>query len=147
MLTKYFSKKKRTREKVELMSVRAKSKKSDWSYEKKMWNLQKQLQDCLETEPHEGCSKPIYCLDGIRGAERKQPLFNFPNDNRKESTVGGLTTLALLRSNPLLGHPFEEFDEDDENPMTLSSDSDIESLCETANTPKFDFKRPATYFL
>ena len=129
------------------MSVRAKSKKIDWSYEKKMWNLQKQLQDCLETEPHEGRSKPIYSFSGIYGTERKQPLFNFPNNNRKESTVGGLTTLDLLRSNPLLGHSFQEFNEDDENPMTLSDDSDIESLCETANTPKFDFKRPATYFL
>ena len=57
------------------------------------------------------------------------------------------TTLAFLRSNPFRGHSFQEFDEDDENPMTLSDDSDIESLCETANTPKFDFKRPATYFL
>lgn len=68
-LIKYFRKKKRTRDKVELMSVRAKSKKSDWSYEKKMWKLQKQLQDCLETEPHEGRSKPIYSFSGIYGAE------------------------------------------------------------------------------
>ena len=125
MAKNYFSKKKRTRDKVELMSVRAKSKRSDWSYEKKMWNLQKQLQDCLETEPHEGRSKPIYSFSGIYGAERKQPLFNFPNNNRKESTVGGLTTLVLLRSNPLIGHSFQEFDKDEENQMTLSDDSDI----------------------
>ena len=76
--------------------------------------MQKQLQDCLETEPHEGRSKPIYSFSGIYGTERKQPLFNFPNNNRKESTVGGLTTLALLRSNPLIGHSFQEFDEDEE---------------------------------
>ena len=147
MLTKYFRKKKRTRDKVELMSVRAKSKRSDWSYEKKMWNLQKQLQDCLETEPHEGRSKPIYSFRGIQGAEREQPLFNFPNNNRKESTVGGLTTLALLRSNPLLGHSFQDYDEDEENPMTISDDSDIESLCQSTNTPHFDLKRHETYFL
>ena len=41
----------------------------------------------------------------------------------------------------------EEVDEDEENPMTLSDDSDIESLCESANAPNFDLKRPATYFL
>ena len=129
------------------MSVR--TKKCDWSYEKKMWNLQKQLQDCLESEPHEGCSKPIYSFSGIHGTqsgtERKQPLFSFPgNNNRNDTTVGGLTTLALLRSNPLLGSA-PDFNAYDDVVMTCSDDSDIENL--SVKTAQFDIKRPETYFL
>lgn len=117
-----------------------------------MWNMQKQLQDCLESEPQEGRSQPAYSFSGIHGAERKQPLFNVPHmdKNRNDSNVGGLTTLALLRSNPLMGNTLQDFDVYGERSLTCSDDSDIESdieSCYSVQTHEFDIKRPATYFL